>query len=125
MPADDFARLQPGMEKADVLDIMGSPQRTQRWHGMDRWTYIYYQNVARQEKEVHFADGRATYVGGKYEPPVSAEEQDRIFANENAEIEKTYAARREEFKRSGLPKFQEEVDGSNEIRYVPQFEPVK
>ena len=123
-PARDFTQLHPGMEKNDVLEIMGSPHQTGRWHGMDRWTYIYYENVNRQEKEIHFTDGKAIYLGAKPAPTVSAEEQDRLFEVQNAELEKTWAAHREENKRS-LKTFQDEVEGTHEIRYVPQFVPVQ
>ena len=124
-PAMDFKHLKPGMEKNDVLEVMGSPQRTQRWHGMDRWTYIYYeQKQNREEKEVHFDQGKAVYIGEKYSPPVTAKEQDDIFDEQNQQLEKQYAARREEA-RTNLSRYHEEAEGENEVRYVPQYEPVK
>ena len=127
-PKDDFAQLKPGMYKNEVLGIMGSPQRTQRWHGMDRWTYIYFEERDRAEKEVHFSEGKATYVGGAYVPAVSAADQDRIYEAQNVEIEKEFAAQREAARKARvlqLPTFEEEVSGANEIRYVPQYVPMK
>lgn len=126
-PKNDFAQLKTGMFKNEVLGIMGSPQRTQRWHGMDRWTYIYFDDSDRNEKEVHFAEGRATYVGASYAPPVSAEQQDRIFETQNLEIEKQFALQREEARkaRQYFPAYEDDVRGTNEIRYVPSYEPLQ
>ena len=123
-PAKDFTSLKPGMEKMDVLEVMGSPQRTQRWHGMDRWTYIYYEQKNRSEKEVHFDQGKAVYIGEKYQPPVSAKEQDEIYAEQNEQLEKEWADRREQAK-ANLSNYHQELDGENEVRFVPQYEPVK
>ena len=46
----EYQKINPGMEKDDVLKVMGSPQRTQRFHGKDRWTYIFYYGKVRYEK---------------------------------------------------------------------------
>ena len=121
---DQFERVQVGMEKNDVLNLMDSPQRTQRWHGMDRWTYIFYTDDTRYEKEVHFADGKANYVGEVYKPTVSAEEQDRINEESNREIEALAQTRREEAKKA-FTDYESESQGSNEIRYVPEYRPVQ
>ncbi len=52
---NQFAKVRPGMEKDDVLGIMGSPTRTQRFHGKDRWTYVFYDDRIRFEKECNFS----------------------------------------------------------------------
>lgn len=124
LPADDFERLKPGMDKNEVLEIMGNPQRSERWHGMDRWTYIFFDTSKRQEKEVHFSQGKAVYIGGRYVPPVTAAEQDTIFENENRELEKAWAERREQI-RNQYQNYENEVRGTGDVRYVPQFEPIK
>ncbi len=122
--AHDFSRLKEGMEKGEVLDVMGSPQRTDRVGDKDRWTYIFYQEVDRQEKEVVFTNGKTSSLGDHKEPTVSAIAQDEINSKENAEVEKVHAARREE-RKENLQKYENEVKGSNTIRFVPQFEPVR
>lgn len=121
---EQFDRVQVGMEKNDVLNLMDSPQRTQRWHGMDRWTYIFYDQDVRYEKEVHFADGKANYVGEVYKPEVSAEEQDARNEAANKEAETYAQARREEIKR-GYSDYEQRMRGQDTIRYVPQFIPVR
>lgn len=54
--------VNPGMEKDQVLDIMGSPQRTFRNDGRDIWIYIYYVQQQRSGAEVTFADGKVVSV---------------------------------------------------------------
>jgi outer membrane protein assembly factor BamE len=102
--------------------LMDSPQRTQRWHGMDRWTYIFYADQMREEKEVHFLNGTANYVGDIYKPEISAEEQDRRNEVANVEIENTLKSRREQIQHS----ISNELQPPPSIRsFVPQFDPVQ
>ncbi|MEZ0392250.1 MAG: outer membrane protein assembly factor BamE [Pseudobdellovibrionaceae bacterium] len=122
--AEQFSKVQPGMEKHDVLDLMNSPQRTQRWKGMDRWTYIYYDSGSRAEKEVHFSEGKAVYVGDVYKPEVSAVQQDEINEASNKEVESLAQTRREEAKKQ-YSDYETATSGQDGIRYVPQFTPVK
>lgn len=123
-----FEKVKVGMDKDDVLEIMDSPQRTQRWKGMDRWTYIFYQQDNRIEKEVHFQEGKAAYVGDKYLPAVSAEEQDAINEASNKEVEAlaaaSAAARSAEVKKD-YQDYEQRSKGEDTIRFVPSFEPVQ
>jgi outer membrane protein assembly factor BamE len=122
---DQFAKVQIGMEKNDVLGLLDSPQRTQRWHGMDRWTYIFYDADNRIEKEIHFLEGKANYAGDVFKPEISAEKQDEINEASNREVEAQMQARHIEIRKA----FQEYEDHNkgvdNTIRYVPQFAPVQ
>lgn len=121
---EQFQRVQVGMEKDEVLALMDSPQRTQRWHGMDRWTYIFYDENHRQEKEVHFSQGRANYVGDTYKPEISAEERDARNEASNKQLEDLYETRRQEARKTYLD-FEQHMKGQDTIRYVPQFKPVQ
>lgn len=121
----DFAKLKPGMEKSEVLEIMGSPDRTQRWRGMDRWTYgLYESQGVRSEKEIHFDQGKATYLGDRVPPEVTAEDQDSRNEVANREVEERVKKNRDEASRN-LEKYETEVRGTDETSYVPQFEPVQ
>lgn len=122
-PTRDFSKLETGMEKPEVLEIMGSPNRTQRWKGKDRWTYIWYDQRTREEKEVHFEDGKATYVGNRYLPSVSADQQDQLNEVTNAEVESSLKKNREQAARN-LEDYENETK-SSETDYVPTFEPVQ
>ena len=119
-----FEKVTVGMEKDQVLSLLEAPQRTQRWHGMDRWTYIFYDDNQRFEKEVHFNEGRANYVGDIYVPTIPAEEQDKLFEASNLEVETLVQARKEEIKKNYL-NYEDQVHGADSIRYVPQFEPIQ
>ncbi|MCB0366064.1 MAG: hypothetical protein H6624_17950 [Bdellovibrionaceae bacterium] len=57
-----FERVEVGHEKADVLELVGSPNRTRRWKGVDEWTYIFYSGHQIVEKEVKFEDGKVVAV---------------------------------------------------------------
>lgn len=83
-PLQQFEKIKQGMEKGTVLDLIGSPQFTKRSLGLDRWTYIFYQDDIKITKEVHFDQGTVTYVGDVQQPIISADEQDQI----NKELQK-------------------------------------
>lgn len=119
-----FERVKIGMEKDDVLGLMDSPQRTQRWHGMDRWTYIFYDENQRLEKEVHFSEGKANYVGDYQPPAVSAEERDARNEASNKEVEALYATQKQEARKI-YQDYELHMKGQDTIRFVPQFEPVQ
>ncbi len=119
-----FERIKVGMEKDEVLSLMDSPQRTQRWHGMDRWTYIFYNEDQRQEKEVHFADGHANYVGDHPKPEMSAEERDAQNEASNKALDAQLATQKQEAHKV-YTDYEQHIRGQDSIRYVPQFTPVQ
>jgi outer membrane protein assembly factor BamE len=123
-PQKRFNKIQVGMEKDQVLDIMESPQYTERVHDTDRWTYIYYSDDQRMEKEVQFSDGKAIYAGDHQKPAVSAEEQDKLNDESNKALDQQIAAKRQE-NQNNYQKYEDDAVGSKEIRYVPQFAPVQ
>lgn len=67
-PLKDFSELKVGMEKGEVLDILGNPNHSGRFHGKDRWTYVFYDNKIRYKKEVHFDQGHVVYLGDTWTP---------------------------------------------------------
>lgn len=119
-----YEKLKVGMDKDDVLGIMGNPTRTQRWQGKDRWTYRFYHDDAAYLREVHFEDSKAVYVGDVVQAPVSAADQDAKNEAENKALEEQYQAAKAK-QRQSLGSYEDEITGSNEIRTVPHFEPVE
>lgn len=119
-----FEKVQVGMDKDQVLTLLDSPQRTQRWHGMDRWTYIFYEQDFRFEKEIHFDEGNAKYVGDVYKPEISADEQDKKNEAANLEVEALLQARKDD-NSTAYPRYEERTHGTDGVRYVPQFGPVQ
>lgn len=53
------------MTKPEVLAIVGSPWRTGREHGQDRWVYVNRSEEAHDGENtfIFFSEGRVTYIG--------------------------------------------------------------
>ncbi|MEK2643914.1 outer membrane protein assembly factor BamE [Bdellovibrio sp. BCCA] len=121
-----FSEVKPGMEKDDVLDLMGTPTRTQRYHGKDRWTYVFYDKRIRFEKEVQFFDGSAIYVGDISQPEANrtAVAMDTTNDVKNREIDEQIARDVEKHRRS-YEEYEAQSKGEDKVRYVPSFEPVR
>ena len=51
-------QVEPGMDKADVIDLLGPPRRTSRAQGKDHWTYTYYQNEIEQGTVISFLNSK-------------------------------------------------------------------
>lgn len=121
-----FEQLKPGMEKDDVLDIMGSPSQAQRFHGKDRWRYVFYDQRIRFEKEVHFFENSAIYIGEVWQP---APENSAVVADQKNE-EKNKAvdaaiAKDAELHRSAYTEYEAKTKGEKNVLYVPQYEPIR
>jgi outer membrane protein assembly factor BamE len=123
-PLKDYQSLHPGMEKNDVLGIMGSPQRTERFHGKDRWTYVFYDNNLRFEKEIQFFEGNAVYLGDPWQPQVSAIEVDAKNEALNKAVEEDLI-KKYEGNPAAYSKYESDIRGTDKVRYVPQFQPLR
>lgn len=121
-----FGEVKPGMEKDDVLDLMGSPSRTQRYHGKDRWTYVFYDDRIRFEKEVQFFNGNAIYVGDISQPEVTktAMAVDAINEQKNKEIDEQIAKEVEQHRKE-YSDYEAKARGEDKVRYVPEFESIR
>lgn len=119
-----YQKITPGMEKDDVLEVMGSPQRTQRFHGKDRWTYIFYEDRTRYEKEIQFFEGNAVYVGEPWQPEISAAQVDAKNEASNKALEED-TLRKYQDNPKAYSTYESEVRGTDKVRYVPTFKPVQ
>jgi outer membrane protein assembly factor BamE len=120
----EYQTLHVGMEKDDVLSTMGNPQRTQRFHGKDRWTYVFYTDRIRYEKEVQFFEGNAVYVGDISQPEVSAAQTDAKNEAANKAIEEDVVKKYQDNPKA-YSNYENEVRGYDKVRYVPDFKPVQ
>lgn len=73
-------KVEVGMDKSDVLEIMGNPSRKTREHGLDRWTYeirpIHTEDKLGPEKTyIFFSEGKVSYVGPAENPQPAAKPQ--------------------------------------------------
>ena len=122
-----FEQVKPGMEKDDVLTLMGSPRQTQRFHGKDRWYYVFYDERIRFEKEIQFFEGNVIYIGNKWEPSEERSAVAMDAANDLKEREwEEQAALAVEKHRKDYEEYQKSVSGNDgKIRYLPRFEPIR
>lgn len=126
--ARQFDQIAIGTDKDSVLDRLGSPRNITRMNGEDRWYYLYYQDEARQQKEVHFRDGLVTYVGDRKKP--TADIDPVAIDNKNAGINKQLddeADRRKEESKNAYTnyiKYQKKIKKEDEVQYLPEFEPL-
>lgn len=121
-----FSEIKPGMEKDDVLGLMGSPTRTQRFHGKDRWTYVFYDQRIRFEKEIQFFEGNAVYIGDTWQPEAekSAAAMDKLNEEKNQKLDEQLAKDVQQNRRS-YEDYEAKSKGNDKVRYVPQFEPIQ
>lgn len=121
-----FSEVKPGMEKAEVLDLIGSPRTTQRFHGKDRWTYVFYDNRIRFEKEVHFFNGDTVYVGDIWIPEEakSAVAADSSNDSKNREIDERLSKEITN-NRNAYQEYEAKVKTEDKVHYSPNFEPVR
>lgn len=79
-----FDQVRVGQDKAAVVENIGSPTKTRRWQGKDRWIYEFGDHPGGTlVREVQFDEGRVIYVGPLIQPKVSAAEQDRLNESSN------------------------------------------
>lgn len=57
-----FEKVELGQGKTDVLELVGSPNRTKRSKGQDKWTYVFYQGEMPIEKVIKFEEGKVVAV---------------------------------------------------------------
>ena len=116
-----FDEVHVGMEKDQILNLVGGPDASFRWQGKDRWVYRFKDENATTVKEVHFADGKAVYVGEPPKPEVTAEMQDKQNDEKNkaaeAKEKSEIKARKNEVD-TGL----DEVPSFNIKKIAPTFE---
>ena len=121
-----FDEIKPGMDKDQVLDTIGGPRAVTRFHGKDRWFIVFYQDGVRYEREIHFSNGIADYVGESY---VAPEEKQAAYVDKkneesNDQMFKELVESRNQFGQ-GSEEYEKRVKGTDKIRYVPNFEPVR
>lgn len=62
-PYRSFQNVNSGMDKSEVLDLLGSPNKSERYKGLDIWQYSFYEDNKKIKKEVHFRKGKVIYYG--------------------------------------------------------------
>jgi outer membrane protein assembly factor BamE (lipoprotein component of BamABCDE complex) len=57
-----FDTIQVGQSKSDVVEIMGSPQKTIRVKDQDQWVFVFFQGDEQIVKGVSFENGRVIAI---------------------------------------------------------------
>lgn len=80
---DRFSKIELGMDKTDVLDELGSPNRTFRQDQQDIWIYSFQTDNSVEQREVSFKNEFVSYVG---EPHVRNEAPKKKSEGEAAAV---------------------------------------
>lgn len=91
-------RVQEGMDKDSVLEIVGSPKRTYRSNGEDRWLYEYYQDGQKVARQVSFESGKVIKVSG----PLNESQWPKELESAETMEEYEYRVRSHETKTEGF-----------------------
>ena len=123
-----FEQVNMGMEKGQVLELMGSPKDVQRFHGKDRWKYVFYEDEIRFTKEFHFFEGSVVYIGDIWEPPyelsavVADKKKDELEISLQKQAQQDDAA----FKQANsYEEYQSKTKSQEKVRYFPVFEAIQ
>ena len=73
-----FQELKLGALKGDVLETMGSPVRSTRKKGVDRWYYYLTPEASKSIRVLHFKKGVLVYKGEPVKPLLTADEMEEI-----------------------------------------------
>lgn len=80
-----FSQIREGMDKDRVLEILGSPLRTEKIAGTDKWSYRYFTGDDKETmnlKFIHFINGKVVNFGD------DVEEQQRLEKIKEAALKK-------------------------------------
>lgn len=67
-PDEAAKKIESGMTKAEIIELMGNPDHADRIHGSDRWIYDA-EGGRTKAVEIYFTDGKVT-LSGPPAPPV-------------------------------------------------------
>jgi outer membrane protein assembly factor BamE len=125
-PKIQFEKISEGMEKNEVLGLMGPPSASFRFSGRDRWIYRFYDRDQKFVKEVHFSEGKAVYVGEEFQAPLEFQAATVDLANEKRELElaEAEAKHRDSLKQS-YKEYQQRSKLEDKVRYLPYFKPIR
>lgn len=62
-PIESFPKIKNGMQKGDVIELIGSPHKTERKDGVDIWQYTFYEREKPVAKIIYFKENRVSYAG--------------------------------------------------------------
>jgi len=69
-PIRDFTKVVPNMSKDEVLNLIGSPNRTERFDGKEKWAYRFWtgdDHNIEALRQVTFVSGHVVSVGEDFD----------------------------------------------------------
>jgi outer membrane protein assembly factor BamE (lipoprotein component of BamABCDE complex) len=80
-----FKKLRLGMEKGEIVELLGVPVRKERKSQRDWWYYTFYEEGLRFDRMVVFENGKVIYAGRvtKKKGNQSAIEEDELNQKTN------------------------------------------
>ena len=82
--SQSYSALELGMDKGQVLELMGSPKTTSRKDSIDSWFYDLEPPSKASRRVLQFDQGQLIYIGKYIPPPISAEVADELKKNPKA-----------------------------------------
>ncbi len=116
----EFAAIEMGMVKSEVLEVAGPPHWSDRWKGHDRWIYYMVPEDRQTERVVYFRGGKVVLTGERIKPLLTAEEMDSLKEPRLKESTKNFQpSMNEEELRKAIKK---EIEKEDKKKPKPKFE---
>lgn len=122
----EFEQLKVGMDKSQVVEVVGSPSRTDYRMNKHIWTYRFFDNGQPFTKELHFDKDKLVYIGD----PIPVKRPKYSTAADEAEIQRDTAPKAspnndhvvsEEIRKAS----EDEANAPQKPKVVPEFKPVE
>lgn len=87
----EIEKVRIGMDKGQVLELVGGPKHTQRNKGRDAWIYQYYRDHAPLKKTIYFRAGLVESIGKtslRFTPSSSPQTADTAPTSNYSDYEK-------------------------------------
>lgn len=98
---EKFANLKLGMTKDDVLEVVGSPNRTEYAYSTEKWAYRFWVGDDRNTEDLR----QVTFVQGKV----------TSFGVDESEIKRLREIREYDLKRAELAKAKEKLESAGAV----------
>lgn len=102
--SQNLQQIRAGMDKGEVLNILGNPKFTYRENSQDHWAYFYESNNSEWRRDIVFENGKVIRVT----KPTSGKNKAQHEIESSQNMEEFEAIAREQQKRGGQFKY---IDG--------------
>lgn len=126
LPSQPIEKIKVGMDRSDVLDIVGSPNHVDRQRQPHIWKYNIVKGSQMEVKEIHFLGHNVSYVGDpKAREPIPQEKLDLSKEEKRVLNPKTKKVRNSNFEKEIIKASEENNEAEEAEKEVPTFIEVK